>query len=74
MPDPEWGSDPLIYEVVRNTEGQYSMHPQGRALPAGWSLVGRSGSEDECAEYIESVWTDMTPASVARVEELSEPR
>jgi MbtH protein len=54
------------YEVVRNIEGQYSIFPQGREVPAGWEAVGVSGSEEECVSHIDEVWTDMTPLSVRR--------
>jgi MbtH protein len=56
----------MVYEVVRNIEEQYSILPRGNAVPAGWSLVGKAGPQDECLRYIEEVWTDMTPLSVRR--------
>jgi MbtH protein len=60
------GGSARIYEVVRNHEGQYSIYPHGRALPDGWTLVGKAGTEDECVAYVDEVWTDMTPLSVKR--------
>jgi MbtH protein len=67
MTDEENREDSRIYEVVRNGEGQYSIYPQDRTPPAGWSLMGKAGTEDECVSYIDEVWTDMTPLSVKRM-------
>ncbi len=60
-------SDPedVRYSVVVNHEEQYSLWPEGEGeLPLGWRLVGKSGSRQECLDYIEEVWTDMRPKSV----------
>ncbi|MCC5996633.1 MAG: MbtH family NRPS accessory protein [Oceanicaulis sp.] len=50
--------------VVVNAEGQYSIWPSGRTVPAGWTPAGFRGSRQECLSYIETVWTDITPASL----------
>ncbi len=50
--------------VVINDEEQYSIWPTGSAPPAGWRDVGRSGTEDECLDFIQTVWTDMRPRSL----------
>lgn len=55
-----------LYRVVRNHEDQYSIYPQELPLPAGWEAAGPTGSEEECLEFVETVWTDMTPRSVRR--------
>lgn len=52
------------FEVVVNNEEQYSLWPQDKAVPAGWSKAGKQGSKAECLAYIEEVWTDMRPLSV----------
>lgn len=52
------------YKVVVNHEEQYSIWPEDRDNPPGWSDVGMSGSKDECLEHIRAVWTDITPLSV----------
>ncbi|HEX2058803.1 MAG TPA: MbtH family NRPS accessory protein [Actinomycetota bacterium] len=58
-------SDPFdTYTVVVNDEEQYSIWPHGRALPLGWKEAGRTGSKQECLEYVEEVWTDMRPRSL----------
>lgn len=52
--------------VVVNDEDQYSVWPQGRDLPAGWSATGFCGSRQECLQHIEDVWTDLRPLTVRR--------
>jgi MbtH protein len=54
------------HAVVVNDEGQYSVWPLGRDLPAGWRADGFTGTEEECLGYIDEVWTDMRPASLRR--------
>ncbi|MGQ0679983.1 MAG: MbtH family protein [Actinomycetota bacterium] len=50
--------------VVVNEEGQYSIWPSYKDLPLGWLEGGKSGSKQECLEYIAEVWTDMRPLSL----------
>lgn len=52
------------YVVVVNDEEQYSIWPTFREIPLGWRKVGKSGTKQECLDYIEEVWTDITPKSV----------
>ncbi|MFF4053778.1 MbtH family protein [Streptomyces chartreusis] len=54
------------FSVVINDEEQYSVWFAERALPAGWTDTGVQGTRQECLEYIERVWTNLTPRS-ARV-------
>jgi uncharacterized protein YbdZ (MbtH family) len=61
---PEEAEDTTIYEVVVNHEGQYSIWPADRALPAGWRCEGKIGRKPECLAYIKDVWTDMRPLSL----------
>lgn len=58
--------DTTRYVVVINHEEQYSIWPEGRDLPLGWSGVGKSGGRAECLAHIEAVWTDMRPLSLRR--------
>ncbi|MEM7359161.1 MAG: MbtH family NRPS accessory protein [Pseudomonadota bacterium] len=61
-----------IYAVVINHEEQYSIWPVEREVPPGWKTVGKSGTRQECLDYIEEVWTDMRPLSLRRhLEELN---
>lgn len=52
--------------VLVNAEGQYSLWPTFREIPAGWEAVGPRGKRQECLDYIEEAWTDMRPKSLIR--------
>jgi MbtH protein len=52
------------HAVVVNDEGQYSIWPADREPPRGWRLEGTVGSERECLDHVEQVWTDMRPLSL----------
>jgi MbtH protein len=52
------------YEVVINHEEQYSIWQTGKEIPGGWRTVNKSGTKEECLDYIEEVWTDMRPLSL----------
>jgi MbtH protein len=54
------------YKAVVNDEEQYSIWPDERDLPPGWREAGKIGTEDECLDYIEQVWTDMRPLTLRR--------
>jgi MbtH protein len=56
--------EPRALVVVVNDEGQYAMWPAGREIPAGWAHAGMEGTRDECATFVESVWSDITPRSL----------
>jgi MbtH protein len=58
--------DDALYRAVVNHEEQYSIWPLDRELPPGWSDTGRSGSKQDCLDYINEVWTDMRPLSLRR--------
>ncbi len=52
------------YWVVVNGEGQYSIWPADSPPPSGWQRVGSARPKTECLSEIETVWTDMRPASL----------
>jgi MbtH protein len=54
------------YVVLINHEEQYSLWPSHKSIPAGWSSTGISGAKAECTEYVDRVWTDITPLSVRK--------
>lgn len=55
------------YQVVVNHEEQYSIWPTARGVaPDGWRALAKTGTETECLDYIEKVWTDMRPLSLRR--------
>jgi MbtH protein len=53
------------YLVLINDEGQHSLWPSFREIPAGWRAVGPRGRRAECLSWIEANWTDMRPRSLA---------
>jgi len=68
-PDKE---DTTIYKVVVNHEEQYSIWPEYKDNPLGWTEVGKMGPKAECLAYIKEIWTDMRPLSLRRkMEELA---
>lgn len=58
--------DTTVYKVVVNHEEQYSIWPTYRELPLGWKDAGKSGSKEECLDYIKEVWIDMRPLSLRK--------
>jgi MbtH protein len=58
-------SDELDYRVLVNADGQHSLWPDFREIPAGWSAIGPSGPREKCLEWIDKHWTDMRPKTTA---------
>jgi MbtH protein len=59
--------DPFsTYKVVVNHEEQYSIWPAHRQNAPGWNDAGKSGTKQECLDYIKEVWTDMRPLSLRK--------
>jgi MbtH protein len=54
----------MQYVVLINDEGQHSIWPAGKALPLGWTPAGKSGSKDDCLQFIEERWLDIRPKSL----------
>jgi MbtH protein len=54
----------MTHKVVRNDEEQYSLWPAGRENPPGWYDAGFSGTEQQCLDQVDKVWTDLRPASL----------
>ncbi|MER8224366.1 MbtH family NRPS accessory protein [Streptomyces sp. NPDC094143] len=52
--------------VVVNHEGQFSVWPEERELPAGWTAHGARGTRAECLDAIRAHWDDMRPLSLRR--------
>jgi len=58
--------DNTVYQVVVNHEEQYSIWPEYKDIPGGWKTVGKTGSKQDCLDYITEVWTDMRPLSLRK--------
>jgi MbtH protein len=63
--------DNITYQVLVNGEGQYSLWPADKEIPAGWEPDGTVGTKDECTAHVDEVWTDMRPRSLR--EQMSQP-
>lgn len=59
------------FRVLVNDEGQYSLWPAFREVPAGWTAVEVAGKKKECLDWIEANWTDMRPRSLAEAMDAS---
>jgi MbtH protein len=57
-------SDVIEYRVLVNAEGQHSLWPAFREIPAGWSAVGPTGPRGVCLDWIAVHWIDVQPISV----------
>ena len=53
------------YLVLVNHEDQYSLWPQFREIPKGWTQV-IAGKRKECLDWINKNWTDMRPKSLVQ--------
>lgn len=54
-----------IFIVLKNHEDQYSIWPQWKAVPGGWTAVdGIQGDKKTVLDYVEQAWTDMRPRSL----------
>ena len=54
-----------LYLVLVNAEEQYSLWPKHVGLPNGWQLI-KEGTNAECGQFINEMWTDMRPLSLRR--------
>lgn len=52
------------FQVLINHEEQHALFPTELPVPDGWREAGFGGTEDECVEYVDRTWTDMTPLSL----------
>lgn len=54
----------ILWRVLRNHEGRYSMVRATHPVPAGWAPVGDAALHTDCLDRISALWTDMRPLSV----------
>ncbi|MCP3469092.1 MbtH family NRPS accessory protein [Bradyrhizobium sp. CCGUVB1N3] len=62
-----------VWQVVRDSEGRYSVWRDGRPVPFGWKAIPFNGSRDECLAHIETTWCDSRPASWAQLMDSQSP-
>jgi len=53
------------FRVLISSSGDYSIWPDGRALPLGWDATEIVGIKSACLTYIEREWTMLSPAPAA---------
>jgi len=61
-----------VFTVLVNREAQYSLWPEWKAIPGGWTDTGVQGDKRTCLEYVDKVWTDMRPLSLRQWMEAQE--
>jgi MbtH protein len=62
------------YHVLVNHEGQYSLWPAFKEVPAGWTIAHQAASRAACLDYINEHWTDMRPKSlIERMKQQEQP-
>ena len=54
----------LDFIVLINDEEQYSIWSGSVPVPAGWRVVHGPAGKQACLDYVDDVWTDLTPRSV----------
>ncbi|MFE5679893.1 MbtH family protein [Streptomyces erythrochromogenes] len=54
------------YAVLVNDEGQYSLWPRWKPVPAGWSVSLERAGRQACLDHVDARWTDMRPTSLVR--------
>ncbi len=52
------------YQILVNEEGQYSLWPEFKDEPNGWTAVGPIADKMTCLEWIATNWTDSRPVSL----------
>lgn len=57
-------SESTVFQVVINSEEQYSIWPDYKPIPEGWKAVGVRGDKATCLAHIRETWTDMRPKSL----------
>jgi MbtH protein len=61
----------ILFLVVVNDEGQYSIWPQELKIPVGWTSVHGPSGRSSCIDFVNANWTDMRPRSL--VEYMNQP-
>ena len=51
--------DTTRFKVVINHEEQYTVIPIDETPSRYWREVGKTGTKEQCLNFIEEVWTDM---------------
>ncbi|WP_374053560.1 MbtH family NRPS accessory protein [Xenorhabdus taiwanensis] len=46
--------------IVTNGKQHYSVWPVEYEIPIGWRVIGRTGTKEECLNYIAKIWQEPT--------------
>ncbi len=46
----------MSHKVIVNYGRQYLIWPAHAENPGGWKEVGKTGSEEECLDYVQAIW------------------
>lgn len=52
------------YLVLVNDEGQHSLWPAAKNVPAGWETAHGPASRQDCLDYVNEHWVDLRPRSL----------
>lgn len=52
------------YLVLVNHENQHSLWPEFADVPQGWTTAFGPAPRQDCLDFIERNWTDITPRSM----------
>jgi MbtH protein len=55
-----------VFKVLVNHEEQYSLWPEWKQIPGGWTDTGVQGDKKTCVAYVDATWTDMRPLSLRK--------
>lgn len=61
-------NDEGLFFVLVNDDGQYSIWPSFKEVPAGWAVEREAGPRQESLDYIKTAWKDLrTKSLIARM-------
>jgi MbtH protein len=52
----------VVWLVLVNEDGLFSICEAHTAIPVGWRALGPSGTRDQCLRFIDENMTDMRPS------------
>jgi MbtH protein len=53
----------IQYVAVKNDEDQYALWDATKQPPAGWVVMCKPTTKEDCLAFIRENWVDMTPKS-----------
>jgi MbtH protein len=53
----------VVFAIVANDDGQFSVWPTHRRLPLGWSYIGPTGTRAEMHAWIREQFVETVPAT-----------